>query len=255
MLIDYQLFETVDKVKQSIDRLRQFEPKEGYYGAFSGGKDSTVLKELARLSGVRCDWHYNWTTVDPPELLAFVKKHHPDVEIHRPKKTMWDLIAKKGLPPTRVVRYCCEELKEDCGSGRVILTGIRWAESFKRSKRKMVETCFKDKSKTYINAIVDWTDADVWEFIKGRGIAYCSLYDEGFKRLGCIACPKAGPRQMKREFERWPKYKEAYMRAFSRAWPVTIGRKLEFHSAEEMMTWWLEEGTHKGDPDQTIMFE
>ena len=43
---------------KTIDRLKAFEPEEGYYGAFSGGKDSQVLYHVAQLAGVNVDWHF-----------------------------------------------------------------------------------------------------------------------------------------------------------------------------------------------------
>lgn len=254
-LVEYQLFETINKVDKAIARLKEFEPNEGYYGAFSGGKDSVVIKALVKMAGVKCDWHYNWTTVDPPELLAFIKKQHPDVERHRPSITMWELIVKKRMPPTRRVRYCCEVLKEDAGSGRVVITGIRWAESSKRSKRRMVEQCNKNKGKTYINPIIDWEDEDIWQFIHTYNIPYCSLYNEGFKRLGCIMCPMAGKKAWK-EAARWPKIYQAYVRAFQRMVDKrkTDGFETQWETGEEVALWWVN-NPPKGDPDQTIMFE
>jgi hypothetical protein len=70
----------------AIALLREHEPPEGYYGCFSGGKDSVVIKELARIAGVRVDWNYNVTTADPPELTRFIKEHHPDVAWNRSKR-------------------------------------------------------------------------------------------------------------------------------------------------------------------------
>lgn len=67
-----------------------------------------------------------------------------------------------------------------------------------------------------VNPIVDWDDSDVWEFLNSNNIPHCCLYDEGFKRLGCIGCPLSGSKNMERDFERWPKYKEMYIRAFQR---------------------------------------
>ena len=83
------------------------------------------------------------------------------------------------------------------------------------ANRRMVEQCYRTQ-KTMVNPIVDWTDEDVWGFLNENGIPHCSLYDEGHKRLGCIGCPLAGTREMLRDFERYPKYKENYIRAFQR---------------------------------------
>ena len=83
------------------------------------------------------------------------------------------------------------------------------------ANRRMVEQCYRTQ-KTMVNPIVDWTDEDVWGFLNENGIPHCSLYDEGYKRLGCIGCPLAGTREMLRDFDRYPKYKENYIRAFQR---------------------------------------
>lgn len=107
----------IDKVQTAIDRLKSFEPPDGYYLAFSGGKYSVCIKALADMASVKYDAVYNVTTVDPPELVRFIKYQHPDVAFRRPKLTMRQLIVKKGMMPTRTQRYCCAELKE--GGGKV----------------------------------------------------------------------------------------------------------------------------------------
>ena len=81
--------------------------------------------------------------------------------------------------------------------------------------RRLVEHCYRTQ-KTMVNPIVDWTEDDVWDFLNENGIPHCSLYDEGFKRLGCIGCPLSGSKNMIRDFERWPKYKDMYVRAFQK---------------------------------------
>lgn len=137
-----------DKVQMAVDRLKAFEPKEGYYLAFSGGKDSQCVYHLAQMAGVKFDAHYAVTSVDPPELVQFIKEHYPDAwegRVHQYRKdgkpvTMWNLIAEHTLPPTRKARYCCAELKEPGGKGRIVVTGVRWDESVTRKKAHSVIT-------------------------------------------------------------------------------------------------------------------
>lgn len=129
-----------DKVENAIEMLRFFEPKDGtgYFLAFSGGKDSCCIKKLADLAGVKYDAHYHVTTVDPPELVRFIKANYPDVAFDHSRDkegkpiTMWSLIEEKSVPPTRHARYCCQHLKEGGGMGRMVITGVRWAESARR---------------------------------------------------------------------------------------------------------------------------
>ena len=131
----------MDMVEVAIERLKAFEPKEGYYLAFSGGKDSCTVKALADMAGVKYDAHYNVTSVDPPELVRFVKTF-PDVHFDFPTDkngrviTMWNLIPTKRMPPTRIVRYCCADLKESRGENRFVVTGVRKDESVRRAQNR-----------------------------------------------------------------------------------------------------------------------
>lgn len=258
MLVEQTLFGIYDKVQIAIDRIRQFEPPEGYYVAFSGGKDSIVALDLIKRSGVKYDAHYNLTTVDPPELVQFIKKYHADVERHLPKETMWQLIERKADVPTRHVRWCCAVLKEGGGKGRTVITGVRWAESSRRAKRKMVEPCNRE-AKHFLHPIIDWTDHEIWEYIKLNEIPYCSLYDEGFKRIGCVLCPMVGNKQ--KEIDRWPKINQAYRRAMVKAFPKMVERKLSkgiivnWADGNEWFDWWVGEQRSKCNPDQTVIFE
>lgn len=289
---------TEDKVKRAIETLQSYEPEEGYYMAFSGGKDSVTLKALADMAGVKYEAVYRVTSVDPPELVRFIKNEHPNVTREVPRGrdgnpiTMWNLIPKRLMPPTRLVRYCCSSLKETGGDGRMTLTGVRWAESSNRKQnqglvtiidktvskqfesnpnfqqtnrggvvlvndnaesRKEVEMCYK-RNKTLLNPIIDWEDSDVWNFIRKNKIPYCSLYDEKFQRLGCIGCPMARQKGREQEFARWPKYKKAYLNAFEKmlAERNRKGKKTEWMTATDVFNWWME---YDVLPGQYNMFE
>lgn len=257
MLVEYTLFGVRDKVQMALDMLREFEPEEGYYLAYSGGKDSTVLLDLARRSGVKFDAHYNLTTVDPPELVYFIRDQK-DVTIESPEKTMWELIVEKRMPPMRIARYCCHELKERGGGGRRVLTGVRRAESVKRAKRQQVESCYKDEHRQYFHVIFHWSDEDVWEYIHSRNLPYCSLYDEGFKRLGCICCPMQGSNGMKRGGERWPKFKAQYIRTFQKMLDKRIADGFDvgdWRTGQDVWDWWVSPKPKEVDEAQLTIFE
>lgn len=243
MLLEQTLMGTVNKVEISIMRLKEFEPPEGYYLAFSGGKDSICIYQLALMSGVKFDAHFNFTTVDPPELLRFIRKNYPDVIWEKPEKTMWQLIEEKYFPPTCKMRYCCNWLKERSGEGRFVLTGIRHEESTKRKGRKVFEFCNQDSSglKKYLNPIIDWTKKDVWEFIRFYKLPYCCLYDEGYERIGCILCPMASLNNRLRDIKRYPNFVKAYKKAFRKMLDYRIkkGKKSNWKTAEDVMNWWL----------------
>ncbi len=134
------------KLEVTLERIKSFEPEEGYYLAFSGGKDSQCIYELCKMAGVKFDAHYRVTSVDPPELVRFIKDQYPEVSVEKPKDengkqiSMWTLIASNTIPPTRTARYCCEKLKESGGKGRVTMTGVRWAESANRKNNQGLVT-------------------------------------------------------------------------------------------------------------------
>lgn len=247
----------------------------GYYLAFSGGKDSLVIYHLAKMAGVRFKAHYHLTTVDPPELVHFIRRNYPDVIIDYPPITMWNLIIKKQLPPYRNARYCCSVLKETGGEGRFVITGVRWQESRKRESRgavevlgsrkpdlilnnnneesrRIIENC-QMKGKRLINPIISWTENEVWLFIYSQKIAYCELYDCGFRRLGCIGCPLASIKNREWEFKRYPKYREAYIRTFDQM--VEVRRAAgksdgNWNSGEAVFNWWM-----YGNPKQEKQVE
>lgn len=118
----------------------------------------------------------------------------------------------------------------------------------------MVEQCYR-RHKTTVNPIIDWTDADVWEFIRAERIPYCGLYDEGFHRLGCIGCPMAQQHGREREFLRWPKYKAQYLRSFGKmiAERERCGKSGWARQAattpQDVFRWWMEYDTLPGQID------
>lgn len=270
MLREDTLFGVRDRAAEAMDRLRTFEAAalrqspEGYYVAFSGGKDSIVTLDLVRRAGVKHTAHFHLTTVDPPELLAFVREHYADVRRDRPPISMFRLIIKRMMPPTRKVKYCCEVLKERGGDGRMVVTGVRWAESQRRSQRRMVESCYRSARRTYLHPIIDWSGEDVWEYIREQRMPYCRLYDEGHKRIGCIGCPSASVKQRLADFSRWPKFEAMYMRAFEIAAKGNINRLgdriitggTRWKDGQAMFRWWMKENRcEKDDPDQGVLFE
>ncbi|MFA7122263.1 MAG: phosphoadenosine phosphosulfate reductase family protein [Bacilli bacterium] len=234
--------------EQAIARLQEHEPDEGYYLAFSGGKDSMVIHDLAVRAGVRFDPHFSQTTVDPPEVQRFIKEYYSYVAWDKPRNSMFQMIVKHRMVPTRLIRYCCSELKEIGGAGRTVVTGIRWAESTARRAREPFEQSRKIKSKWFLHPIIDWSTQDVWDYIHARNLPYCSLYDEGKERIGCIMCPMQGAKGMLADAERYPKYYRAYLHAIGKMLDVLKADGKTFthgSTAEEVMHWWI----HNADYD------
>ena len=97
------------------------------------------------------------------------------------------------------------------------------------------------RGRTSFQPIIEWLDADVWQFIAERGIHTNPLYGERFKRVGCIGCPFASNSERDGEFERWPKYRDAYMRAFGKMLDHRrqCGLQTEWSTPEQVFEWWM----------------
>jgi len=256
------LFNDLDeKIKASIECLKAYEPPGGYVLGFSGGKDSQVLYWLAQKAGVEFKAVYLVTTVDPPELIYFIRKHYPKVIFNHPKETMWSLIERKKTPPTRRFRYCCDVLKERSFENEKVLIGVRKAESPKRTRWATVTPCLKGGGYTIISPMLQLSDNDIWNIINDVAkMPYCSLYDEGFKRIGCIACPMAYYKQREFELKKYPKFKDLYIKTFKKV----IERRKEtdmkylWSNETELFEWWMYGAETKKniiDENQLHLFE
>lgn len=193
---------------------------------------------------------------------------------------MWNLIPRKLMPPTRLVRYCCAALKEGGGENRFIVTGVRWDESNARKKsrgilevmaskrenkivlsndndedRRLFETC-QMKGKRVVNPIVDWTTRDVLDFCSENKVRLCPLYSNGWRRVGCVGCPIARTSMRYNEFAQYPTYKKAYIAAFDRMIEERNrrgkieGKMMRWYTGVDVFHWWMEDGIL---PGQTVL--
>lgn len=273
----------IERLKAASDMsLRLFE--KPLVITYSGGKDSDVMLHLAEKSGIPFEALHSLTTADAPETVRHVydtfyrlecKGIKCDVDKHvQPdgsRMTMWNLIQKKLMPPTRLVRYCCAALKEGGGKNRFIATGVRWAEYTARKRRgglevlaskpqsnlilsndndedrRLFETC-QLKGKRVVNPIVDWQAADIWDYAGAEKILMNPLYCEGFCRVGCIGCPMASKTRIM-EFARYPEIKTAWIRSFDKMLIIRIARGMEVYSwrsGVDVFHWWMEDGVLPG---------
>ena len=218
------------KMEHSVELLRKaeklalaYDAADGFFLAFSGGKDSQALYHIAQLAGVRFKAHFSPTSVDPPAVIRFIRKCYPDVEFLKLKESIY----------------------------KVTLIGIRKAESSRRNKRNEVEMssrkfsgdmdgfeawrkekvipsvanpdaidsesvtgCIKGKDSLLVSPIIYWDDKDVWEFLNDvLRVEHCELYDRGYNRIGCICCPMSTYRQKLRELRDFPQIKRNWIKA------------------------------------------
>ncbi len=245
---------------------------------YSGGKDSDLCVALALAAKLKhFEIVHSHTSVDSPDTVRYIRQRFHEWEckgikcdINYPRyadgthKTMWNLIPHKKIPPTRLIRYCCSELKETCGKNRHIVTGVRWAESTKRAERGIYETitprkadrlilmndndekrefeehCYR-KKKSVTNPIIDYSDSERDDALDFLGFKNCNpMYCKGFKRVGCIGCPMANKKRYT-EFRLYPTYKQAYIHSFDRMLLQIPEEKRKWQNGLDVFRWWMEE--------------
>lgn len=286
-----------DKVDVAVKRLQEAAAmsqtlyEQPLVITYSGGKDSDTILKLAQIAKIPFEVLHSHTTADAPETVYHVRDKFRELELSGTKcdidyhvhsdgtrVTMWNLIPRKLAPPTRLMRYCCSELKEGGGKDRFIATGVRWAESAARKIRGSLEvitprkdrslflSCDNDedrrlfescqmKGKRVVNPIIDWTTEDVLDFCKAEKVNLCTLYAEGWHRVGCVGCPMAGKKRYM-EFARYPTYKKAYIAAFDRMIEERKRRGMMKgftrmgDTGVDVFHWWMEDGIL---PGQTVI--
>lgn len=251
------------KIKTSIETIQKAAKlAKNYTGkplvvAFSGGKDSQTVYHLTEAAGVDFEAVYSATTIDPPEVVRFIREHYPSVRFHVPIMSFWQLVEKTRMLPNRRMRYCCSVLKEATHQGRVTLTGVRREESAKRAKRQILDInkkprqfdefersekidvqCFGNgKEKISVNPILDWTETDVWQYLDNVvNVRHCELYDQGRHRVGCLFCPMKSRKEIVDDMRRYPHQFERLKKTVAK---IAETSKVFPNDPKAFLEWWL----------------
>lgn len=230
-----------EMVKEAITRIRKFAVIARAYGfeiavGFSGGKDSQVVYDLMKRARVEFKAYYN-ESFESNTTKKFIKEYYPEVVWRKDHKFGFIQnisVNHNGLLPTKEIAYCCADYKhnpkyvDECS-----VVGVRRAESNVRKNRTTISyknkrTATKMKSETsryfrdscqsvgtasiiQLLPIVDWTDEDVWNYIKVRNLPINPEYRYS-NRIGCIVCPKANFKKNYNSLMKYPKLIDAFIR-------------------------------------------
>ena len=260
-IFDKDLLTGRNKVEIAIGRIRNFCVGKKTLVAFSGGKDSQCCYHLCRAAGIVFTAQYSITRFEPPELIQFIRENYSDVVFRRAyTMPLIDEIEYRGLP-NRWMRWCCKAKHIKTPGYDITVVGVRAAESARRAANWRTFGRKRD-GEWYVCPIFDWTDADVWEYLNSHHLPHCRLYDEGFRRIGCVCCPLA-PNNMRRDAERWPKTAAMLYTGHCKNWEKAIskGGKTQRGKFYRMLEWgtpraafehWLDSGmTIKAERDAT----
>lgn len=219
-MINEQLQRKIDASIKLLRSIQAAHPSEMIEVAYSGGKDSDVILQLAKEAKINYEAIYKNTTIDPPGTI----KHAQEIgcTILYPKKTFRQLIEEKGMP-NRMRRFCCQQLKE-YKVRDVCIIGVRREESLKRAERykEPTECRFYGTKKEHVEAvypILEWTTKDVADFLQDRCIKCAPVYyDENGvfhpeRRLGCMCCPLASKHNRIAQFRQYKGMVRFYINA------------------------------------------
>jgi phosphoadenosine phosphosulfate reductase len=244
--------------QQAIERIQKFaelSAKMGYKPAlgFSGGKDSQVCYDLCKRAGIDFDAYFN-VSFESNITKKFIREYYPDVIFRKDHKFGFIQNISENhscLLPTKEMAYCCKNYKHnpryvDAAS----IVGVRKAESAERKMRTVFEaknkTNLKKNKQLYgeyftagcqstgtqseiqLKPILDWSDKEVWHYIKKYSLPVNPEYLLGAKRVGCIVCPKAHFSSNVKGLCRYPKLIDAFILARERGtvdWIITSDNK------------------------------
>lgn len=237
-------------IDKSIKFIKDNAPEEGYYLAFSGGKDSIVLYDLAKKSGVKLFPFYSCVGIDPPSLVKFIKQNYPEVKFIKPKISFYHILENIG-PPSIFKRWCCAKLKET--SLKIIplkhrLVGIRAEESSKRRKRPAINKMANSKQILY-KPLYDWNEYNIWNYIEENNLKYPSLYDEGFNRIGCVICPFLSYKQKMINKELYPKIYRVFENSAKKHFYEKNKTMYASQTFEEWLEYWYKNSYFKSNKE------
>lgn len=244
-----------DRERKAISFIRTViknSDQEYIYVGNSGGKDSAVVEHLMERQKEEGGFCYNSfyanTTIDPPGTIRHIRNNYPETKILQPKESFFQLVERKGLP-TRMMRWCCEFLKEYGSVGKMVFEGIRSCEGNNRKGRDYIQCDTRkwQKGAQHVYPIYDWSDEDVYSYIDKYNIKLAPHYSKpNAERLGCVGCPlvrKKGKRQQ--EFDLYPKYYNSIKKAITKGmannpqWKLTCATDGD---GEKAMRWWIDDG-------------
>ena len=139
-----------------------------------------------------------------PETLAVldqIKAHYGyDVELYRPQAEAVDAyVAEHGLNAfynsVELRRACCgirkvEPLGRALAGQRAWITGQRRAQSSTRTDLSVQEDDLAHGMQKF-NPLIEWSEQDVWNYIRANNVPYNALHDQGFPSIGCAPCTRA----------------------------------------------------------------
>jgi len=123
-----------------------------------------------------------------------------DVALYKPEPTAVDAyVQQNGLnafyDSVEMRKECCrirkvEPLKRALAGNKAWVTGQRRAQSTTRAELAVQEND-EAHGLTKFNPLADWSEEDVWNYIRANKVPYNPLHDKGYPSIGCEPCTRA----------------------------------------------------------------
>lgn len=146
-----------DVILKALPLALKYDPDKGFFVGISFGKDSQALYHMMQLCNVPFHAYFSPTSIDPAEVIRFGRKNYPEVEFTKIDKSIFDVFKAMKILPSMRIRWCCAYFKEKGGEGKVVCTGVRKAESVRRSKRNEIEVSGR-KFSGHMDEFEDWQE-------------------------------------------------------------------------------------------------
>jgi phosphoadenosine phosphosulfate reductase len=134
-------------------------------------------------------------------MLDKVKEHYGyEIAVFKPQQDAVDAyVAQHGLnafyDSVEMRKECCRIRKVE-PLGRALLGKKAWVTGQRRAQAAtrgslMVEEDDAAHFMTKFNPLADWSEEDVWNYIRSNGVPYNALHDQGYPSIGCEPCTRA----------------------------------------------------------------
>ena len=168
-----------------------------------GAEDVVLIEMVARLSlpikvftldtGRLNDETYEVTERIRTRYSIGIETMFPD------REAVERLLREKGFYSFRESvenrRECCgirkvEPLRRALAGMRAWVTGLRKDQAVTRTDTEIVEWD-EGNGLVKVNPLAEWTNEQVWEYIRARNVPYNVLHDRGYPSIGCAPCTRA----------------------------------------------------------------
>jgi phosphoadenosine phosphosulfate reductase len=134
-------------------------------------------------------------------LEACRKRYGIEIEVYAPLAgSVQYLVSTKGpnsfYESVENRKECCfirkvEPLNRALSGAGAWVTGLRRQQSVTRDNLPQIETDADHGGILKASPLADWTEEQVWEYVREHKVPYNRLHDQGFRSIGCAPCTRA----------------------------------------------------------------